>query len=415
MKELTYIQGNPSLYPLDWSEEKIVAFRKTLLTWYDKTKRDLPWRDSGDAYKVWVSEIMAQQTQLVTVIPYYERFIAELPTIKSLALAPEETVLGLWQGLGYYSRARNMQKAAQQIMNDFAGEMPKTMKELMTLKGIGPYTAAAIGSMVYGLVEPAIDGNLMRVTARMFELDNDIAQPSSRKVFAAILYQLIDPQRPGDFNQALMDLGATIMTPANLTPELNPIKEYDLSYKNQSAHLYPVKKKKTKATVHHLVAYLIENEQGEWMMRKHDDQELLTGLWHFPLIEQSIVMEAATERELIEPLEDWYQQQLEQLDIERTDLDTQLGIMLHEEYWTNTYQPTARRKLAPIKHIFSHRIWHVDVLPVKLKELKNKRIVDLADHNDSIQWVSPHQVRQLPLSTLQQKLMYVVKGDKDNL
>ena len=191
-----YIQGDPALYPLDWSPDKIQEFKETVLKWYDATKRDLPWRNTNDPYRIWVSEIMLQQTQVVTVIPYYERFIETLPTIQALAAAEEAVLLGLWQGLGYYSRVRNMQVAAQQVVENFNGAMPETMKELLTLKGIGPYTAAAIGSIAFGLVEPAIDGNLMRVTARLFELDADITQAKSRKLFAAILYQLIDQKRP---------------------------------------------------------------------------------------------------------------------------------------------------------------------------------------------------------------------------
>lgn len=409
---MKYIQGDPSLYPIDWSQERILAFRQTLMNWYDATKRELPWRGSRNPYKIWVSEIMAQQTQLVTVIPYYERFIEELPTIQSLAEAPEETILTLWQGLGYYSRARNMQTAAQQVMSEYGGQMPDTMKGLMSLKGIGPYTAAAIGSIVYDLVEPAIDGNLMRVIARMFELEADISQPKSRKIFAAILYQLIDPTRPGDFNQALMDLGATIMTPANLTPELNPIKDFDLSYANQSAHLYPVKKKKTKVSKHQLIAYVIENEKGEWLMRKHGETELLTGLWHFPIIEQSMVMESVTESELIEPFDDWYQKQLEQLEITLPDdLTSERQFVLHEDYWTYSPQPALQRELKEVKHIFSHRVWHVQVLPVKWKPSQHQLYVNLAVKNDVFQWIAPQKIQQIPLSTLQQKLIHAVKGD----
>lgn len=409
---MKYIQGDPSLYPINWTQERILAFRKTLMTWYDATKRELPWRGSKNPYKIWVSEIMAQQTQLVTVIPYYERFIEELPTIQSLAEAPEETILSLWQGLGYYSRARNMQAAAQQVMNEYGGQMPETMKGLMSLKGIGPYTAAAIGSIVYDLVEPAIDGNLMRVTARMFELEADISQPKSRKLFAAILYQLIDPERPGDFNQALMDLGATIMTPANLTPELNPIKAFDLSYANQTAHLYPVKKKKTKVTKHQLVAYMIENEKGEWLMRKHDATELLTGLWHFPIIEQSMVMESATESELIEPFDDWYREQLERLEIESPEeIISERQFILHEDYWTYGPQPELQRELKEVKHIFSHRIWQVQVLPIKWQSSDKQPAADLALKDEDFQWIAPQAISQIPLSTLQQKLIHAAKGD----
>lgn len=399
---MTYIQGDPSLYDINWSTDKIQAFRQTLLAWYDETKRDLPWRNTNDPYKIWVSEIMLQQTQVATVIPYYERFIETLPTIQALANAEEETLLNLWQGLGYYSRVRNMQIAAQQIVADYAGAMPQTMKGLLSLKGIGPYTAAAIGSIAFGLVEPAIDGNLMRVTARLFELDADISQPKSRKLFAAILYQLIDAERPGDFNQALMDMGATIMTPANLNPEASPIKEFDRSYKNGTAHLYPVKKKKVKATEHQLIAYVVQNLQGEWLIRKHDEQELLTGLWHFPLLEQSVVMEAVSEEELIEPFSDWWAEQNSLLN--DYAFETEPSITINQQLMP--FGDLSTLTLLPkVKHVFSHRVWHVQLVPLMMK-------IDQAglQENENMRWQSPKQIRDLPVSTLQQKLLKALES-----
>lgn len=399
---MTYIQGDPSLYDINWSTDKIQAFRQTLLAWYDETKRDLPWRNTNDPYKIWVSEIMLQQTQVATVIPYYERFIETLPTIQALANAEEETLLNLWQGLGYYSRVRNMQIAAQQIVADYAGAMPQTMKGLLSLKGIGPYTAAAIGSIAFGLVEPAIDGNLMRVTARLFELDADISQPKSRKLFAAILYQLIDAERPGDFNQALMDMGATIMTPANLNPEASPIKEFDRSYQNGTAHLYPVKKKKVKATEHQLIAYVVQNLQGEWLIRKHDDQELLTGLWHFPLLEQSVVMEAVSEEELIEPFSDWWAEQNSLLN--DYAFETEPSITINQQLMP--FGDLSTLTLLPkVKHVFSHRVWHVQLVPLMMK-------IDQAglQENENMRWQSPKQIRDLPVSTLQQKLLKALES-----
>lgn len=370
-------------YILDWSSDKIAKFRHTVLAWYDATKRDLPWRQTTNPYNIWVSEIMLQQTQVATVIPYYLRFIDTLPTIQALAEADEQTLLNLWQGLGYYSRVRNMQIAAQQIMERHNGAMPNTMTDLLKLKGIGPYTAAAIGSISFGLVEPAIDGNLLRVTARLFEIEADIAQPKSRKIFEDILYQLIDPERPGDFNQALMDIGATIMTPANLTPEQNPLKEFDLSYQNGTAHLYPVKSKKIKATQHTLLAYRVQNAHGEWLLRKHDDNELLTGLWHFPLIEQEMVFESATQGELVEPLQTWLMEALGQE-------------IVAENLKIQGYAPYGEYTPFKVKHIFSHRVWQVNVIAVQVTQ----EIQTLQD----TQWVHPNQLADIPISTLQQKL-----------
>ena len=181
-----------------WDAEKIASFRRTLLDWYDREKRDLPWRRTKNPYYIWVSEIMLQQTQVQTVIPYYERFLDWFPSVRDLAEAPEEKLLKAWEGLGYYSRVRNMQKAAQQIMDDFDGQFPDTYENIAKLKGIGPYTAGAISSIAFGLPEPAVDGNVMRVMARLFEVNYDIGDPKNRKIFQAIMEILIDPNRPGD-------------------------------------------------------------------------------------------------------------------------------------------------------------------------------------------------------------------------
>ena len=399
-----YIQGDPALYPLDWSPDKIQEFKETVLKWYDATKRDLPWRNTNDPYRIWVSEIMLQQTQVVTVIPYYERFIETLPTIQALAAAEEAVLLGLWHGLGYYSRVRNMQVAAQQVVENFNGAMPETMKELLTLKGIGPYTAAAIGSIAFGLVEPAIDGNLMRVTARLFELDADITQAKSRKLFAAILYQLIDQKRPGDFNQALMDLGATIMTPANLTPEANPLKAFDQSYQNGTAHLYPVKKKKTKATQHQLLAYVVQNSQGDWLMRKHQEGELLTGLWHFPIIEQSIVMEAATAEELLDPFKDWWGDYLDTIDETQALQLEDAELALNPDLMPFSNEDSTAL-LPKVKHVFTHRVWHLQLVPITISDTEA-----ISFDPEEMRWQKPKAIRDLPVSTLQQKLLLALEN-----
>ncbi|PMB84842.1 A/G-specific adenine glycosylase [Dolosicoccus paucivorans] len=381
-------------YMKDWTDGRIEAFRRTLLDWYDSQSHthQLPWRAHLDPYYIWVSEIMLQQTQVQTVISYFNRFIDTLPTIKDLANADEETLLSLWQGLGYYSRVRNMHKAAQQIMKDYDGQMPSTYQELVKLPGIGPYTAGAIASIAFGESEPAIDGNLMRVTARMFEIDEDITKAKTKRLFYDILKRLIDPKRPGDFNQAMMDLGRTIMTPANLTPELSPIKEFDQSYQNGTAHLYPVKKKKTKATTHHYIAYVITNSKGQWLMTKHDEGQLLTGLWHFPLVEQQLQMQDATSTELIEPLQETLKDAVEEVDA---------------TYQLGTHQmslfPTNLEAMFPtIKHVFSHRIWYVRLVPIQVQ--------DLTLTETDYQWVDRETIEQYPYSTLQDKLFKAVEG-----
>ena len=204
-----------------WSEDKIKAFQEILFDWYDQqeAEHDFPWRETKDPYAIWISEIMLQQTRTDTVIPYFERFLEAFPTIEDLAETPEDKVLKMWEGLGYYSRARNLKEAAMQIMLHYDGVFPDTPKEMLKLKGIGPYTAGAISSMAFGLPTPAIDGNLMRVLSRLFEIDLDITKAKNRKVFETVALYLIDEERPGDFNQALMDLGRTVCTPKNYFPD----------------------------------------------------------------------------------------------------------------------------------------------------------------------------------------------------
>ncbi|MGX7091476.1 A/G-specific adenine glycosylase [Hutsoniella sourekii] len=387
------------LYPINLSPDQILEFRRLLLDWYDANKRDLPWRSTKDPYKIWVSEIMLQQTQVDTVIPYYENFITHLPTVQDLARASEDLLMSLWQGLGYYSRVRNMQTAAKQVMEDWSGQMPDTLEGLLTLKGIGPYTAGAIASMAFDRVEPAIDGNLMRVFSRLFEVEEDISKAKSKKIFQSIGYQLIDPQRPGDFNQALMDLGATIMTPTNYQPSNNPLASFDQSAKNGTSHLYPVKKSKTKVSEHFGLAYLISNPEGEWLMRRHQEGELLRGLWHFPLIERDIVLESASPKELIEAASEWYNKESKLL-LEESPLELDSSY-LGEQSWDQL-----DKRFPPVKHVFSHRIWHLQIIPTKLKSNKYQ-----IENQEDLKWISPDQITNLPHSTLQEKLFSLVKRD----
>ena len=187
--------------------------KDALLAWYDRCRRSLPWRDDPSAYHVWISEIMLQQTRVEAVKGYYARFLERLPDIRSLAEADEDVCLKLWEGLGYYSRARNLQKAARQIMTEYGGNMPGSSAELIRLPGIGPYTAAAIASIAFGERIPAIDGNLLRVFSRLALYEEEIRTPAAASAAEAFFWKRCPDQRPGDFNQALMDLGAGICTP----------------------------------------------------------------------------------------------------------------------------------------------------------------------------------------------------------
>lgn len=336
-----------------WSEEKIQRFRDTLLQWYDENKRDLPWRQTSDPYSIWVSEIMLQQTQVDTVIPYYERFLKTLPTVESLAYAPEEILLKLWEGLGYYSRVRNMKVAANQIMEEFNGVFPTDHKDVLTLKGIGPYTAGAVTSIAFNQPQPAVDGNVMRVLSRLFEIDLDISKASTRKVFEEMIRQLIDPERPGDFNQALMDLGATVCTPKNYSPENSPVKEFNASYINETWENYPVKKKKAKAKEQTYITVVVKNDGNDHLFERRSKKGVLAGMLTPIMIDRDEFKE--TQWKLFE-------KEASALIFSKEEI---------EEILNKKYGLIVSLKEQPkgtITHVFSHLKWNMIVIEADLIE-----------------------------------------------
>lgn len=364
-----------------WEEEKIASFREKLLVWYDAHKRDLPWRRTQDPYKIWISEIMLQQTRVDTVIPYYERFLDWFPTVADLAQAPEEKLLKAWEGLGYYSRVRNMQKAAQQIMEKHGGVFPSSYEEISKLKGIGPYTAGAIASIAFGLPEPAVDGNVMRVLARLFEVDYDIGVPTNRKIFQAMMEILIDPARPGDFNQALMDLGSDIESPVNPRPEESPVKEFSAAYQHGTMDRYPIKAPKKKPVPVYLTAFIIKDSQGRYLLEKNEREGLLSGFWHFPLIEVDSLSENLG--------------QLSLLDVQGHLVDNPDILSFEQDYdlvidWQDRSYPI-------VQHIFSHRKWQVQIRYGLVKEGE-----ELA--SESTVWLTPEEFSDYPFAKPQQKI-----------
>jgi len=367
-----------------WEEDKILSFRQKLLSWYDENKRDLPWRRSKNPYHIWVSEIMLQQTRVDTVIPYYERFLDWFPTVESLADAPEERLLKAWEGLGYYSRVRNMQKAAQQIMNEFEGKFPSTYEGISSLKGIGPYTAGAISSIAFNLPQPAVDGNVMRVLARLFEVNHDIGNPSNRKIFQAMMEVLIDPDRPGDFNQALMDLGSDIEAPVNPRPEESPVKEFSAAYQHGTMDRYPIKAPKKKPIPIFLKALVVQNSQGQFLLEKNESEKLLAGFWHFPLIEVDEFSDQTQNLDLFsqvaEPILELGPSPQESFE-QDYDLEVDWQDLRFEE----------------VKHIFSHRKWHIQIIAGRVTETQ-----EYADRE--VLWLSPEEFSNYPLAKPQQKI-----------
>ncbi|MFC6254633.1 A/G-specific adenine glycosylase [Secundilactobacillus hailunensis] len=332
---------------IEWSQTQIRAFRKTLLDWYDAHGRDLPWRHDHDPYHVWVSEIMLQQTQVNTVIPYYERFMAQFPTVNALADAPEAQLMKAWEGLGYYSRARNLQKAAKQIVYERAGQWPQTAEGLRELAGIGPYTAGAIASIAFNEPVPAVDGNAFRVFARLLEIDLDIAKPQTRPVFEQIIGRIISPDRPGDFNQAVMDLGASYMMAKNPDSAHSPVKKFDQAYLDGVEEQYPVKSKKPRPVK---VAYygLVIRHGDQFLMQKRPSDGLLANFWTFPLIAEDDVLALSETPELV-------------TDEERLTL---LERLVKQDFGLTVHVVPIGGK--PVKHTFTHRQWVISLLSADL-------------------------------------------------
>ena len=259
-------------------------FNYLILSYFDKNKRDLPWRDTKDAFRIWLSEIILQQTRVDQGMKFYNNFIHEFETIFDLANADEQKVLKLWQGLGYYSRARNLHFTSQYIANELKGKFPDNFNDLKKLKGVGDYTAAAIASIVYNEAVPAVDGNMFRVFARYFNIDDDISSPKTKKIFWDLGLQIIDQKRPGDFNQAVMDLGATICTPKLAKCNSCPLNESCEALRLNKVNELPVKLKKVKVTNRHLHFIVIENE-GEIALSKRIGKDVWLNLYTFPKIE----------------------------------------------------------------------------------------------------------------------------------
>ncbi len=254
-------------------------FTPDLLAWYDQTGTELPWRGARDPYRVWLSEIMLQQTQIETVKPYYARFLAAYPTIEALAAAPLDQVLKLWEGLGYYSRARNLHRAAQQIAER---GFPQNVEGLLELAGIGRYTAGAIASIAFGARAPVLDGNVIRVFARLLDLPDDVSKPSTQAKLWGMAERWLPAERVGDHNQALMDLGRLICKPRAPLCGDCPIRDYCSAYANRTQDQRPVKAAKAEIPHYDVTAGIVWNGRGEVLIAQRPLDGLLGGLWEFP-------------------------------------------------------------------------------------------------------------------------------------
>ena len=262
-----------------WILQKLTS---PLLAWYDAHRRDLPWRREGNAYGTWVSEIMLQQTRVSTVIPYYQRFMASFPTVEALAAADTQQLLKLWEGLGYYSRARNLQKAAQMVAERYGGRMPDRYDDLIALPGIGDYTAGAILSIAYGQPVPAVDGNVLRVAARITGSRMDVLDGGNRKVFRRWMEQAMPARRAGEYNQALMDLGAAVcLSGGEPLCSSCPAGAICRARQQGSQRELPVRAKKKEKRIEHLTVFVLLRG-GAVALRQRPDSGLLAQLWEYP-------------------------------------------------------------------------------------------------------------------------------------
>ena len=340
--EVPVVLGEPVLYEM----------AEPLIDWYRENKRDLPWREKPDAYHVWVSEIMLQQTRVEAVKPYYERFLKALPTIRDLAEAKEDTLLKLWEGLGYYNRVRNMQKAAQQIMVDYNGEFPETYEEILSLKGIGSYTAGAVSAFAYGIPKPAVDGNVLRVVSRILASDEDIMKQSVRNEIERKLEEVIPPDAVGDFDQGLIELGAIVCLP-NGEPKCSqcPVKELCRAHRLGIESELPVRKKQKARRIEERTVFIFRDGEKA-AIRKRPKKGLLAGMYELPNIEGRLT------------------------DEEALAYSKKIGL-----------SPLHIKSLGGTKHIFSHVEWHMTGYVIRVDELEHSCSEDFL-------FIHPDEVRE---------------------
>lgn len=295
-----------------------------LLVWYEKNKRVLPWRGDNNPYHIWISEIMLQQTRVEAVKGYYARFLERLPDVQSLAQVPEDELMKLWQGLGYYNRARNLQRAARVIQNDYRGEFPQEYEELLELPGIGAYTAGAIASIAFGKKVPAVDGNVYRIVTRLQADGEDITKGKKQRQIREQVAELVPETEAGAFNQALMDLGAGVCIPIGepLCAEC-PLQEYCKAHESGNPLDYPFKPGKKSRRIEEKTVFILEH-QGKYLLQKRPEKGLLAGLWEFPSQEGRLSVE-----QVRDALTSW--------NVSGEEMEL----------------------LGPGKHIFSHIEWHM--------------------------------------------------------
>lgn len=321
-------------------------FTEKLLHWYGKNKRDLPWRNTKNPYYIWLSEVILQQTRIEQGLPYYQAFTQNFPSLKDLANASEDSVLKLWQGLGYYSRARNLHHTAKTVYFDLNNEFPKQFNEIIKLKGIGPYTAAAIASFAFKEPVGVVDGNVFRVMARYFGIYDDIALPKTRTIFQNLVNELISKEHPDTFNQAIMDLGSTICSPANPKCSECPVQDSCVAFLENTISQLPVKIKKITIKDRFFNFVIIKNE-NQIAIEQRAEKDIWQKLYQFPLIETKDNIEENIYKQL-----------------------------------TESYPNQSIKKLTnnSIKHKLSHQQLHIDFYEIETNQtIENHQFIELSN------------------------------------
>lgn len=334
----------------------VQSFQQDLIQWYEENKRDLPWRQDRDPYKIWVSEVMLQQTRVDTVIPYFHNFMEKFPTIHDLAAADLQTVLKAWEGLGYYSRARNLHEAAQKVVDKYDGQVPDDPKELGSLKGIGPYTLGAIMSIAFSQPLPAVDGNVMRVLSRILMITDDITETRTKKQFQTYGEQMISKENPSSFNQGLMELGALICTPKEPLCLFCPLQEHCRAYEKGIQTELPNRGKAKRQRTIPYVVLLVKTDDDRYIIEKRPSTGLLADLWQFPMVPIGEIG--------LEHVENWF----------------------YNEYGVKI---TLKEKKGNLKHVFTHIIWELFVYEAEIVEHYEDQPIHLVAKDELVTYPFP--------------------------